>query len=156
MLATSAACVDTDTARAQPASQAERALVPDKPFPPVARKLLDARMLRHGEDMEILLWACLSLDYEAIRITAARLAKEPRLSRPSDGPLNPLTAILPDKFFDHQDAFYEHAGALFRAARAKDDEAIAASYGQLATTCVGCHALYLRIDPTPDDEAPGS
>jgi hypothetical protein len=115
-----------------------------QPLGGVARSMLKKRMERHGKDMEALLAATLALEYDEIIANGARIAEEPRLARP--GPASDTAnALFPEAFFGFQDALHDQAAKVVLAAKAHDDSAVAESFGHLTATCVGCHAVYLRM-----------
>jgi cytochrome c556 len=99
--------------------------------------------------MERVLAAVLSLDYEATVATAGGIADEPRLARPGPG-TDTANALFPEKFFVFQDALHDEAARLVAAAKAQDDTALAESYGRLSSTCVACHAVYMRMRPAEE------
>jgi hypothetical protein len=103
-------------------------------------------MHRHADSMESLLWSSLNLQYELIVQRSEWVVGEPRIARPqaSDEP-DLVNQALPARFFDLQDDLHRQAGELGRAATRRDDEGIARAYGELASTCIRCHGLYLRL-----------
>jgi cytochrome c556 len=119
-------------------------LVREQPLPPLARRSLRHVMIRHGEDMESLLWAALMLDYDTASVLASDMVAEPRIARPSPGDADTLNVAFPAAFFAYQDRLAAAQRALADAARARDDAALARAYGTLAETCIGCHAVYVR------------
>lgn len=109
-----------------------------------ARALLDERMNRHGADMVQVFWSVLKLNHLQTETLAAAIADEPGIARPLPGVSNQLNNAFPPAFFDYQDQLRQRAGALEKAAKDKDDRAVARAYGQLTETCVQCHSLYLH------------
>jgi hypothetical protein len=113
-------------------------------LPPVVVQMLRARMQRHATQADGLLRATLLLDRCTVQRLAQEIAEEPRLSRPSAAAPELLNTQLPSRFFDLQDQLYDTAKSLANFAAAGDDDAMARTYGQLAGTCVSCHAVYMR------------
>lgn len=118
----------------------------DRPLPEETRALLTAAMQKHRERMESLLWASLMLEHQAVQELAEAIAQTPPL------PAAPTTASQRrqrnpqvDRFFVLQEELRQRARELARHARAGDAEAVAVAHGKLTTTCVRCHALYLRM-----------
>jgi len=120
-------------------------LVRAEPLPKLARKLLESRMIRHGKQMQTLLWAAMLIDYQAAGRLARQIADEPRISRPDKSDLNSINHVFPPRFFDLQDELFSEAQSLAAAADSHNDMAMAVSYGKLSKTCVSCHALYLSF-----------
>jgi len=152
------ACVSASQAGKPPAAQTaagvpgERAtpgLRPREQLPEEAREMLTGRMMRHGDDMGDLTVAVLMLEYDLAHVLAVDMAAEPKLGRPAPGEKGTLNALLPAEFFVQQDALTASAKALAAAAESKDDARIAASFGEVAKACVGCHSAYLNaaLDP---------
>ena len=115
-----------------------------QPLGGVARSVLKKRMERHGKDMEALLAATLALEYDEVIANGTRIADEPRLARPGPS-TDTVNALFPEAFFGFQDALHDQAVKLVAAARLRDDAAVAEGFGHLAASCVGCHAVYLRM-----------
>jgi hypothetical protein len=135
-----------DSPRAKPAVARERAqLERGEPLPVLVRSLLRKNMIEHGDNMESLLWTALMLDHETTELMARQILGQPRMSRPTPAAGETLNDSLPPRFFELQDALYEHAEDLRRAAGARDDIGMARAYGKLAETCVTCHSLYLTL-----------
>lgn len=121
-------------------------------LPPAVRSVLRHRMANHARTMNELLGAVLVLDHPRIAALSAQVIAEPRIARPPAGDGHETDLInryLPARFFTLQDQLVRNAGALRQAARARDDNAVAQEYGRLATTCVQCHAVYLRAPSKP-------
>ncbi|MDB4991197.1 MAG: uncharacterized protein JWN04_6375, partial [Myxococcaceae bacterium] len=121
-------------------------LRPRDDLPREVREVLDARMQRHGEQMTDLMVYVVLLQYEVVRVLAAELAKEPRLGRPARGESGTVSALLPEKFFQQQDALLEASRALSRAATEHDEQGLLSSFSSVTRTCVSCHATYLTAD----------
>ncbi len=119
-------------------------------LPKLARDVLQDPMRRHGDNLESLLWTALMLDYESTAMIAGWIAEEPRLSRPG-AQMDALNAELPAQFFQLQDQLHRGARDLARAARERDDEAMADAFSRLAGTCMRCHSVYLRRPALPEE-----
>lgn len=130
-------------------SEHRRELAEREGLPPAVRGALSAQMGRHGEQLTFLLADVVMLDYEAAAELTDELISEPSLGRPLPGDTESLNALLPAAFFDYQEQLRARAIRLSQAAKAKDRAQLVASFGNLAETCVGCHASYLH------DELPG-
>ncbi len=129
-----------------PADSAKRPrLKRASPLPKLARQLLNKRMHRHGEQMEKLLWAALSINRPMVKSLAQAIADEPRISKPSSNDLSTLNHVFPKQFFALQEELRSQAVLLVAAADKSDDTAMAEAYGKLAQTCVRCHSLYLTF-----------
>lgn len=131
----------------KPAVQARErpGLEREQPLPELARDLLRKNMIEHGDNMESLLWSALMLDHKTTEIMARQILGQPRMSRPTPAAGETLNDWLPARFFELQDAMYEHAEELRRAAEARDEVGMARAYGKLAETCVTCHSVYLSL-----------
>lgn len=129
-----------------PAAAAEvaPALAKREDLPVEAREALATRMLRHGDQMGALSLAVVLLDYEVVRLLAARMVDEPVLGRPAPGDDKSINALLPKSFFVHQDALGSATRALAQAASGTDDAKLVAAYNDVAQSCVGCHSAYLH------------
>lgn len=121
-------------------------------IPSEAREMLAARMRRHGEEMMFLVVSVLILSYDSAESMALEIAAEPKIGRPGAGESGTINALLPSRFFEFQDELRDRADAVADAARAKDHTRLVRAYGQLAETCVGCHAAYMEAEP-PGDES---
>jgi cytochrome c556 len=112
-------------------------------LPEAARALLHTRMQHHGESMTELLSTVVLLDYEGTQRSAREIVEEPRLARPTTMDATQLNSRLPERFFALQDQLHMRAAQLEATATAHDPARLASAYGQLAETCVACHAVYL-------------
>lgn len=135
-----ASTVDTTT----PDRRLER---PDH-LPMAARVLLSERMEHHGQAMSDIFWAVLFLDYPLADELAHEIATEPRLARPLQRDATELNSLLPETFFDLQDALSREAERLSAAAKARDPDATSEAFGALTRTCVRCHATYQEPRPS--------
>jgi cytochrome c556 len=113
----------------------------------LARQLLKERMARHGKDVSRLVQAVVLLERDVARELAHAIATEPRITRPTPGASDELNSALPEQFFVRQDELRDRSRALAEAAKGKSDDELAARFGDLMRTCVGCHSAYL--DPAP-------
>lgn len=128
-----------------PTPQGRRVLT-RQDLPAAVREFLRDRMARHGDSMETLLWATLNLQHTLIIQHSEWVAAETGIPRPPQADASdPINQVLPARFFELQDDLRRYAGELGRAAQRRDDEGIARAYGQLATTCIRCHGLYLGL-----------
>ncbi|HVZ35000.1 MAG TPA: cytochrome c [Polyangiaceae bacterium] len=112
--------------------------------------MLAQRMQRHGRTMMFLLMDVVTLSHEEAAEEADAIAAEPRFGRPAPGEKGTISALLPTRFFDLEDQLQAQARELSRAAQANDDRRLAAAYGQLTQSCVGCHLVYLYPDEKPE------
>jgi cytochrome c556 len=138
------ACATTPKAPPASASSVSPALPEREDLPPEAREALTARMLRHGDQMGALSLAVVLLDYEVVRLLAARMIDEPVLGRPLAGDDKSLNARLPKSFFVHQDQLSGATRALLAAANQTDDARLVAAFARVADGCVSCHSAYLH------------
>jgi len=119
-------------------------LRPREELPEEVREALDARMYRHGTQMTNLTLYVLLLQYGLVEELAKKLAEEPTLGRPAKGEKGTLNAMLPEAFFVHQDELRESARHLQASAKEQDQPGLATSFGEVARSCIGCHAVYLQ------------
>ncbi len=111
-------------------------------LPGAARLILHNRMASHAQDMGALMSAIMVLRYQEIEARAHAIEADANLARPLSGDATELNSLLPEKFFEHQDALRRQAGLLAAAAQRKDAVSVANNYGALSQTCVHCHATY--------------
>lgn len=140
---------------APPGTSEGRRMPAPEYLPEAARAALWERMQGHGNDMTLLLWAVLFLDYENAGRIAGTIVSEPKLARPVSPEDDTLNNLLPDNFFKLQDELDKKARKMVElAAKPERDPAeFAHAYGDLAETCVRCHAVYLYEKPSPEDAA---
>ncbi|MEW5848106.1 MAG: hypothetical protein AB2A00_04800 [Myxococcota bacterium] len=110
----------------------------------VSRVVVWPRMMRHGDDMEELIWSVLLLEHDQTEHLADSIASEPKVARPLGMTGNEVNAEIPERFFIIQDLLQERAGVLARTAAKGNDADIARAFGQLTETCVACHATFFR------------
>lgn len=112
-------------------------------LPQPARVLLHQRMARHREDLALLSASALALEFPELEVAAGEIIGEPQLARPGPDERDTLNARLPSRFFDLQEELVARAKLLRTAARRRSGPEVASAYGQVAETCVACHAVYL-------------
>jgi hypothetical protein len=117
-------------------------LAPPAYLPAAARAVLQRRMVDHAKSMGDLMNAIMVLSYERIADRAKGVADDANLSRPLTGDATELNSLLPEKFFEYQDALRREARALAAAAGRKSASEVADAYGRLSESCVRCHATY--------------
>ena len=117
-------------------------LDPPESLPPAARALLKTRMNSHARDMAALVDAIMVLNYRRIQVSADGIVADVSLARPFTGDATELNSMLPEAFFQHQDALKVEAGNLSNAAASQSAFAVAEAYGKVSQTCVRCHAAY--------------
>jgi cytochrome c556 len=150
MLATSLAAACASAPPAEPPQQAQlvRAisppdrLAPPESLPGTARALLHTRMSSHAADMGQLMSAIIALRYPEIEERANNIAKETHFARAHSQDATELNSALPEKFFEYERSVRVLASALASAAYERQPFQVANAYGQLAETCVQCHAVY--------------
>lgn len=130
-------------------SQVQRSLPTPQYLPETARILVRRKMQAHGDDMTVLLWAMLFLDFQSAGEIAEAMAAEPRFARPTGADPTELNAQLPASFFEMQDELGKRAKALvdLSGAVVAEPDAFAKAYGELAQTCIRCHTAYLHEPP---------
>lgn len=114
-------------------------------IPPAARAVIRSRMLRHGQQLGILVLQSVVLDYDAAARTAGEIYDEPALARPITG--DELNGLLPERFFVLQDELRGEARRLVTAAARRDGAQLANEVGALTKSCVACHDVYLHGSP---------
>jgi cytochrome c556 len=120
-------------------------LTRSEPLPEHALDVLQKIMMAHGEEMDMLFWSALLFDYDGISEIATGMAQRRQNAAAEAGATDTLNRYLPEEFFTLQNEFEDAALQLSDAAQRKDDKAIANQYGRLVTTCVSCHAVYLKF-----------
>jgi cytochrome c556 len=101
-------------------------------------------MKTHGEQMQQLSVATVLLRYGEIQRLAGRVADQPALGRPEKAGAGDVNAEVPEQFFLMQDNLRRSAKALAAAAAKEDDAGIARGFGDVSTSCISCHAQFLR------------
>jgi hypothetical protein len=136
----------TATSPARPPSSAtpQKNLTRTEPLPEHALDVLQKMMMAHGEEMDMLFWSVLLFDYESAQKIATGMAERRQRAAAEPGATETLDDFLPEEFFRLQDNFESAALALADAAKNKNDKAMAQTYGELVTTCVTCHAVYME------------
>jgi cytochrome c556 len=115
----------------------------------LARAFLRKRMMRHGEDLTLLVRAVVLLQYTAVHAAATRILSEPKLARPMPDGQEELNSVLPERFFVLQDELFQRAREVADNARSKDNRGMSKAFGRLTETCVACHAAYLNPAESP-------
>ncbi len=110
-------------------------------IPAPARAVIASKMHRHADQLPQLLMAVVVLDYDAAARTAGEVFDEPALARPIAG--DELNGLLPERFFELQDALRARVRAVVTAAAKRDGTELSNTFGELTKTCVACHAVYL-------------
>jgi hypothetical protein len=82
------------------------------------------------------------LDYDGVARSAGEIFDEPTLARPVTG--DELNGLLPERFFELQDALRSQARKVVDAAARRDSAQLASGFGELTKTCITCHDVYLR------------
>jgi hypothetical protein len=115
--------------------------VPER-IPPAARAVIRSKMHRHAEQLTGLVMKVAVLDYDGVARGAGEIFDEPTLARPVTG--DELNGLLPERFFELQDALRSQARKVVDAAARRDSAQLASGFGDLTKTCVACHDVYLR------------
>ena len=102
-------------------------------------------MVNHSKQMMALVRAVVLLDYPESADLGRAIAAEQRFARPTSNYATELNSALPPRFFDLQDQLRARGQRLEAAARARDSNAVAKSFGAVAETCVSCHSAYLSF-----------
>jgi hypothetical protein len=129
-------------ARRRDASPPPSRLEPPASLPGPARLVLRNLMASHAREMHDLDTAVLIVDYDRIEEDARMLAANVSIARPLSGDAAELHNFLPERFFVLQDELRARAATLSAAARSNSYTEVARTFGQLAETCVRCHAVY--------------
>jgi hypothetical protein len=117
---------------------------PPAHIPPAARAVIATKMGRHSQQLSTLLMSVLVLDDDGVARVAGEIFDEPQLARPLGG--DELNGLLPERFFQLQDALRAQAREVVAVAARPDRTPLPDSFAQLTKTCVACHALYLGGD----------
>jgi hypothetical protein len=115
--------------------------VPER-IPPAARAVIRSKMHRHAEQLTGLVMKVAVLDYDGVARGAGEIFDEPTLARPVTG--DELNGLLPERFFELQDALRSQARKVVDAAARRDSAQLASGFGELTKTCITCHDVYLR------------
>jgi len=135
----------SDTWRSPSGKLMPRLETPEK-IPWAARLSVSRKMRNHGDDMTVMLWAMLFLDFGSAGEIAEAIADEPKLARPLEPDSDDVNAMLPQQFYDLQDELRAKAAALVELSDAvvPEPDAFAKAFGELTATCVRCHTVYLH------------
>jgi len=109
---------------------------------PAMRSVIRSKMQRHGEQLSALVSRVVVLDYDGVARTAGEIFDEPTLARPVAG--DELNRVLPDRFFELQDALRTQARQVVDAAARHDSARMSEAFSSLTRSCIACHDLYLR------------
>jgi hypothetical protein len=127
--------------------------MPSRPqLPREARELLAGRMERHADQMAMLMFSVVLLNYPAAEALAEEVSREPRLLAPGEGEEGTLASALPARLFTLEEAFARQARTVRDAARAQDEDALVKGFGALTGTCVACHSAFLYEELEPGFE----
>ena len=116
-------------------------------IPSAARAVIRNKMVRHREQLGDLMMRVVTLDYDGAARVGGEIFDEPALARPIGA--DELNGLLPEKFFELQDALRASARRVVEAAARRDGPQLAEEFRGLSQTCVACHHLYLNTEPTP-------
>lgn len=105
------------------------------------RDALKRTMNAHGDDMTLLLWSILFLDLDSAGEWSKAIAARPPLTPKDDEKLG----RIPPQILVLGSQLNEQALRMAEMSRSpeRDSEAFAKAFGELAQTCVRCHAVYL-------------
>lgn len=125
----------------RPAQFANRHLPPPQHLSEDVRAALKRTMNAHGDDLTMLLWSILFLDLDAASETAKGIAGRPPLTPKEDEKLG----RIPPQLLVLGSQLNEQAVKLSEMSKQpeRDSEGFARAFGELAQTCVRCHAVYL-------------
>jgi len=112
---------------------------------PAMRAVIRTKMGRHAQQLGALVSRVVVLDYDGVARSAGEIFDEPALARPVSG--DELNGVLPERFFELQDALRAEARQLVAAAAARDNARVSEAFGGLAKTCLACHQVYLQGAP---------
>lgn len=115
-------------------------MAPPGRIPPAARAVIASKMHRHAEQMPVLLMDVVVLDYGGVARAAGEMFDEPALARPMGG--EELNGLLPERFFELQDALRARMREVVTAAARHDGIELSTAFGDLTKTCVLCHTVY--------------
>jgi hypothetical protein len=114
---------------------------PPARIPPAARAVIATKMGRHAQQLNTLLMSVVVLDDDGVARIAGEIFDEPQLARPVAG--DELNGLLPEGFFQLQDALRARAREVVAIAARHDRAGLPEAFAQLTKTCVACHVLYL-------------
>ncbi len=120
-------------------------MAPPARIPPAARAIIASKMRRHAQQLPALLMNVVVLDRDGVARVAGEIFDEPALARPVAG--DELNGLLPQRFFELQDALRAQARRVVAAAARPDSTDLPGAFGELTKTCVACHAVYLNGAP---------
>lgn len=115
-------------------------------LPAQAREKIRKTMRAHGDDMTVLMWSIIFLDTEGAGEFARVIKDQPWLERPADPNTIPNDERVPEAIYLLQEQLIDRANNLAALAQGMDKQQsakLADAFGQVAQTCVACHAAYL-------------
>lgn len=118
-------------------------------LPDAARHKIRATMRAHGDDMTMLMWSIMFLDVDGSAEFARVIQRQPWLERPADPASVPVQERVPEIIYQLQDQLKARASTLAALADASgrtESARLAKAFGDMAQTCVSCHAAYLYED----------
>ena len=120
-------------------------------LPAQAREKIRKTMRAHGDDMTVLMWSIIFLDTDGAGEFARVIKDQPWLERPADPAAVPSDEQVPEAIYALQEQLITRANALAALAETMDKQQsaqLADAFGQVAQTCVACHAAYLYESKT--------
>lgn len=128
------------TSDTRPAAFANRHLPQPTHLSEDVRAAIKKTMNAHGDDFTMLLWSILFLDLDAASETAKGIVTRPTVTaKPEEKVRLPPQLLVLSSQLNEQAT---HMAELSKQPE-RDSEAFAKSFGELAQTCVRCHAVYL-------------
>lgn len=124
------------------APMAEIELDPSDELGEEAHLLLQHWMGRHGDEIEELFWAAITLKYEPTYEIASGLAEHVAGTHSN---LEDLGAEVSGQFLALRGEFEQRLLAIANAAAKRDAAATAEAFAAMTTTCVRCHQVYLGL-----------
>jgi hypothetical protein len=123
----------------------EPSLAAPERISPAMRAVIKTKMGRHAQQLGTLVSRVVVVDYDGVARSAGEIFDEPALARPLAG--DELNGVLPERFFELQDALRAQARQLVAAAAERDGARVSDLFGGLTRTCVACHQVYLQGMP---------
>ena len=115
-------------------------------LPLAAREKIRKTMRAHGDDMTVLMWSIIFLDTEGASEFARVIKDQPWLERPANPEAVPADERVPEAIYVLQEQLIQRANVLAGLADGLEKQRaakLAEAFGQVAQTCVACHAAYL-------------
>ena len=110
-------------------------------IPESVRAVIRSKMHRHAAQMTALVSSVAVLNYDGAARTAGEIFDEPTLARPITG--DELNGMLPETFFQLQDALRAQAKDIVQAAARQDNRQLGETFAALTKGCISCHEVYL-------------